>query len=194
MLSIPRLGELGWPDIVLGALLLFALLKGAKRGGISEIGGLLAIVVAIAAAILYRGQLDQSIGWMTHAASGVNHLLGILAAAVLGYVVVLLIASILNGVMRLPVLGTGNALLGAAMGAAKAAVLLWAVLYVALFFPLPQGMRGDLSRSILAGYLTLPNARIDHALESVVPAVAAPYIDPLFARHRLPHRANGSGW
>ncbi|TAM61398.1 CvpA family protein [bacterium] len=184
--------HLGWPDVVLGALLLFALLKGIKRGGVREVGGLLAIAAAIAAAILYRGQLDQNIGWMTHASAGVNRLLGVLTAAVLGYVVALLVVSVIDRVMHLPVLGTGNALIGGAIGLAKAAVLLWAVLYVALFFPLPTGMRADLARSPVTLFLTSPNARVDHGLQTMLPSVVEPYAHPLFQRHTL-HRT-ATGW
>jgi|GEM_PF-358793 len=190
---MPSFQHLGWPDIVLGALLLFALLKGIKRGGVREVGGLLAIIGAIAAAVFYRGQLDRTIGWMTHAGAGVNRLLGLLTAAVLGYVVVMLIVSVIDRIMRLPVLGTGNALIGGAIGLAKGAVLIWAVLYVALFFPLPEGMRGDLARSPLVGMLTSPNVRIDRGIETIVPAFALPYVAPLFQRHELRGRP-GAGW
>ncbi len=183
--------HLGWPDVVLGALLLFAFLKGIKRGGVREIGGLLAIVAAIAAAILYRGQLDQTIGWMTHASAGVNRLLGVLTAAILGYVIALLIVSIVDRIMHLPVLGTGNALIGGAIGLAKGAVLLWAVLYVALFFALPSTMRADLARSPVVTFITSPNARIDHGLQTMLPPIVEPYVHPIFQRHALHHPRTG---
>lgn len=189
---MPALPRLGWPDVVLGALLLFALLKGIKRGGVREVGGLLAILAAIAAAIFYRGQLDQTIGWMTHASAGVDRLLGVLAAALLGYIVALLIVSVVDRIMHLPLLGTGNALIGGAIGVAKAAVLLWAVLYVVLFFPLPAGMRHALARSSVVGVLTSPNRNIDHGLKAMIPPIAAPYTDPLFQRHALGHTT--AGW
>ena len=189
---IDALRHLGWPDIVLGALLLFGLLKGVKRGGVREVGGLIALAAALAAAIFYRGQFDQMIGWISSAGAGVNRLLGVLVAAVLGYLIALLIMTIIDRIMHLPVLGTGNALIGGAIGVAKAALLLWAVLYVALFFPLPSGMRHDLARSPLVGLLTSPNVRIDRDLEAVVPPVAAPYVDPIFRRHELPHTT--AGW
>ncbi|MGZ3576945.1 MAG: CvpA family protein, partial [Vulcanimicrobiaceae bacterium] len=95
------------------------------------------------------------------------------------------LAWLLNTVAKLPVLGFGNALFGAGVGFVKGAILVWLILYVVLFFPLSRDIRADLHRSVLVGYLTQPDRRIDGAINGVLPWFARPFVKPYFARHRV---------
>ena len=73
---------------------------------------------------------------MTKLGPGSAHVVGMFGTGLLTYVVILVVARLLGTIAKLPVLGIGNALGGALIGFAKGAILLWLVLFIALFFPL----------------------------------------------------------
>jgi len=176
---------LGWPDLVGGAVLLLAALKGFKRGFVAELFGVLALVGAGIAAIAYPGSLDGFVASVTHAGPGAAHVAGLVLFVLAAYVVVTLVGAVLSSFARLPLIGIGNALLGAAVGLVKGAVLLWAALYVALFFPLTPGIRADLHRSQLVAVLTSPNDPIDGLLQGTLPPFARSYAGDLFKDHHV---------
>ena len=94
-------------------------------------------------------------------------------------------ARLLGTIAKLPVLGLGNSLGGAVVGFAKGAILLWLVLFIALFFPLSPDIRDGLHESQLAPYLTTYDAPLDEAILSTVPWFARPFVLPYFRRHHL---------
>jgi hypothetical protein len=63
--------------------------------------------------------------------------------AVIVYIAVLAVSWLLGRIAKLPIINIGNAAFGAVVGAAKAVVGVWAVLYVVLFFPLPADLHND---------------------------------------------------
>jgi uncharacterized membrane protein required for colicin V production len=107
------------------------------------------------------------------------------ATGLLTYVVILVVARLLGSIAKLPVLGLGNALGGALIGFAKGALLLWLVLFVALYFPLSPDIRDGLHESRLAPYLVSYDQPIDDAILSTIPWFARPFVLPYFRRHRL---------
>jgi hypothetical protein len=82
-------------------------------------------------------------------------------------------------------LGLGNALGGAVIGFAKGAVLLWLVLFIALFFPLSPDIRDGLHQSRLAPYLVTYDPPLEDAILSTIPWFARPFAIPYFRRHHL---------
>lgn len=174
-----------WPDILIGAILIVALLKGYKRGFVMELAGAIALVLSFITPWFYGGVLDKPLQQWAHLGPGSAHVVGMFAVGVLTYVAIMLLARAVNIVAKLPVLGLGNALAGGAIGVLKAAAAIWVVLYVALFFPLTRDIRADLHRSVLVQVITQPNARVDDAIVSTLPAFARPVLLPVFARHRV---------
>jgi uncharacterized membrane protein required for colicin V production len=174
-----------WPDLVIGALALVSALKGFKRGFVAEIGGFVALAAAIFAALHYPGTLDSTMRAVFHIDPGSAHIAGMISFAVLVYVVLLVIASVLSRIAKLPVIGLGNALGGAAVGIVKALIGVWAVIYVALFFPLPDGLRSDLHKSTLVAIVTSQNHQIDTLVQNTMPWFLRPITLPLFANHRV---------
>ncbi|MGH8164869.1 MAG: CvpA family protein [Rhodanobacteraceae bacterium] len=174
-----------WPDILIAAILVIALLKGYKRGFVSELSGAIALVLALITPWYYNGAFDRPIENTLHLGPGSAHVVGMFLTGIATYAVVLLIAWALNAVAKLPVLGFGNAIFGAAIGLIKGAILVWLILYVVLFFPLSRDIRSDLHHSTLATYITQPNARVDGAINGVLPWFARPFVHPYFARHRI---------
>ncbi len=174
-----------WPDLVIGGIALLFALKGYKRGFVSEIGGFIALVAAIWAALRYPGTLDGYVESMLHLGPGSAHVIGMTAFAALVYIALLVISGALSRIAKLPVIGIGNGIGGAAVGIAKALVGVWIVLYVALFFPLSEDLRGDLHRSSLVAFVTSPNPQVDVVVRGTMPWFVRPFVAPLFARHRV---------
>ena len=176
---------LGWPDVALGLVLIFGTLKGFKRGFIGELAGALALAFAIVAGFSYRGTWDA---WLLeHANLGVGsaHIVGLALYAIAAYIVVRGIGAALATIAKLPVIGTANALGGAAIGATKTTVALWALVYVALFFPLTAVLRDDMHQSRLVALLETPNRKIVENLRRSLPDFVRPFANDLFDRHRV---------
>jgi uncharacterized membrane protein required for colicin V production len=174
-----------WPDVVIGGLALIFALKGWKRGFVSELSGLVAVAAAIVAAVRYPGSLDDLARTYLHARAGAAHIVGMVVFALAVYLAVMAIAWIFGRFARLPVISLGNSAAGAVVGLSKALVGIWAVLYVALFFPLTHDVRSDLRHSTLASIVTGPNARFDALMRGALPAFAKPFADPMFVNHRV---------
>ena len=174
-----------WPDLVIAAVALLFALKGWKRGFVAEIGGFIALACALWAAFAYRGELDSYARDYLNLGEGSAHVVGMAAFAIAVYVVLMLLSAALSRVARLPVIGLGNALGGAAIGVCKAALGLWLVLYVALFFPLTPDLRHDLHRSQLVAYLAEENPRVDALIKGTLPWFVRPFAQPFFNRHRV---------
>jgi len=177
--------NVGWPDIMIGAIALIAVLKGYKRGFVTELSGAIALIASLVAPWFYNGAFDPFIQRYIHLGPGSAHVIGMFLTGIATYGIVLLLARLLNGIAKLPGIGLGNALGGAGVGLCKAAVGLFLVLYVALFFPLSPDIRADLHRSVLVHELTLPDDRIDNGIIATLPWFARPFARHYFERHRV---------
>ncbi|MBV8601978.1 MAG: CvpA family protein [Candidatus Eremiobacteraeota bacterium] len=176
---------MAWPDLVIVAILAIGALKGWKRGLVSEIGGFIEIVLAFWAAFHYNGAFDGLATSFAKAGPGSAHIIGMIGFAIAIYLVLLAISLALGLVVKLPVLGIANNVLGIPIGIAKAAVLVWAILYVALFFPLQSDVRDDLRRSSLVQLETQPNAQVDSAIVSTMPWFMKPFVSGFLKGHRV---------
>jgi uncharacterized membrane protein required for colicin V production len=174
-----------WPDIIIGGLALIFALKGWKRGFVSELSGLVAAGAAIVGAVRYPGSLDDVARNVLHAGAGAAHIVGMVVFALAVYLAVMAIAWIFGRFARLPVISLANSAAGALVGLCKALVGTWAVLYVALFFPLSHDLRSDLRHSTLAAIVTGPNSRFDAVMRGALPPFAKPFADPVFLNHRV---------
>ncbi len=174
-----------WPDLVIGAIAVIAGIKGFRRGFVKELGGAVALFFSILTPWFYNGALDGFISGITHLGPGSAHVIGMCLTGLITYAVLIAISMVLDKVARLPILGIFNAVAGAAVGLAKAAIFCWLVLYVALFFPLSPDIRADLHRSSLAAAVTAWDPTIDGMLYSTLPWFAKPVAEPFFKRHRV---------
>lgn len=179
------IGGLAWPDVVVVIVLAIATLKGYARGFVSELGGAVAVTAALVTPWFYNGGFDPQIERLLNVGPGSAHVIGMFGTGLVTYVVILIVARVLGTVAKLPLLGLGNAIGGAAVGFAKGAILLWLVLFISLFFPLSPDIRASLHQSRLAPYLVTYDAQIDDALLSTIPWFARPFVMPYFRRHHL---------
>ena len=174
-----------WPDLVIAAIVLVAALKGYKRGFISELAGAIALFASVITPFYYNGFGDGALEQYVHLGPGSAHVVGMFLCGFVTYAAIMAVAWFLNRFAKLPFLGLGNALAGAAVGVIKSTVFLAFVLWIALFFPLAPDLRADFHHSRLVAILTLPDQRIDDALNSVLPWFARPFVRPWFDRHRV---------
>lgn len=174
-----------WPDLVIIAILLLGALRGYSRGFVAELTGALALVAAVAAPFVYPGMWDKPLGDATHLGEGSAHVIGMLIFAAIAYILILYLGSLLNRIARLPILSIVNRFLGAVIGFAWAAVFVWVVLFVALYFPLSKDLRVDLGRSALVHVFEQPNGQIDTFLKQSLPWFAKPFSNGIFGRHRV---------
>jgi membrane protein required for colicin V production len=174
-----------WPDVVIILAALFGAWRGWRRGLIAELTGTIALTAGVAAAFWYPGMWDGAVADHTHLGPGSSHVIAMLGYAALAYGIVFALGSILAGIAKLPLVGTANAAFGTLVGVVQAGVFLWAVLYVALFFPLSRDLRADLHRSKLVAALEVANPRLDGTLRSSLPWFVRPFASGIFARHRV---------
>lgn len=174
-----------WPDLVILAFVLLFALKGWKRGFVAEIGGFIALAAAIWAALRYPGTFDTTIQQMTKVGEGSAHVIGMVAFALIVYIALMVISTMLSRIARLPIIGIGNGAGGAAVGVVKALLGVWAVVYVALFFPLTHDLREDLHDSKLVAFVSQDNSQVDNYMKSTMPWWVRPLVSPLFIRHRV---------
>jgi uncharacterized membrane protein required for colicin V production len=179
------IGGVAWPDIVIIIVLALSTIKGYARGFVSELGGAVAVAGALTTPWFYNGAFDPQIEALLHLGPGSAHVVGMFATGLCTYIVILIVARLLGGIAKLPLLGFGNALGGALIGFAKGAILLWLILFIALFFPLSPDIREGLHQSPLASYLVTYDAQIDDAILSTIPWFARPFVLPYFRRHHL---------
>ncbi len=178
-------GYIGWPDVVVVAILAIAAIRGFARGLLAELGGVVAVVVALAAALYYNGMLDTGLARAFKMNPGEAHITGVVLSGLVVYGVIMLVLWLIGRRLTLPVLGAGNAIGGGIIGLAKGAILLWVVLFIALLFPLTQQVRGDLQRSKLVGVLAQQNKRVDDAIYSKLPPAVQPFVQPIIQRQQL---------
>jgi membrane protein required for colicin V production len=174
-----------WPDIVIGAVALLGAYKGYRSGFVDELTGIIALVAAIVAGFYYNGAWDSTVQGFSNLGAGSSHVLGMLAFAATIYALVVILGVVLGRIAKLPVLGIVNAILGAGVGLVKALVFVWAILYVALFFPLPSDLRADLHHSAFVTDLTQPNGQLDDKFHNSLPWFAKLFATPFFNRHRV---------
>jgi uncharacterized membrane protein required for colicin V production len=179
------IGGIGWPDLLISVILLIGLAKGFSRGFVSELGGAVAVAAALVTPWYYNGAFDPWLEQNVHLGQGSSHVIGMFLTGIITYAIVLAASWVLSRFAKLPILNIGNALGGAAIGLCKSAILVWLMLFVALYFPLSPDIRADLHRSKLAAYFTQPNERIDHAVLSTLPWFARPFFLPYVRRHRI---------
>jgi uncharacterized membrane protein required for colicin V production len=179
------IGNVAWPDAVIIVVMVISTVKGFARGFVAELGGAIAVVAALVTPWLYNGAFDSQIGHLFKVGPGSAHVIGMFATGLVTYVVILIVSRVLGTIAKLPVLGLGNALAGAVVGFAKGAILLWVILFIALFFPLSRDIRDSLHQSLLAPYLVTYDQPIEAAMLSTIPWFARPFVLPYFRRHHL---------
>lgn len=176
---------ISWPDLVIILIAIIFAVKGWRRGFILEIGGFIALVAAVGAAIGYPGIFDAFTRDLFNISEGSAHIVGMLAFAILVYVTLMVLSAVLSRFAKLPVFNVVDAVGGAAVGVVKSVVGVWIVLYFVLFMPLATDVRGDLKRSGFVALISQADKPVDDVVKSNIPWFMRPMTQPLFDRHKL---------
>jgi uncharacterized membrane protein required for colicin V production len=174
-----------WPDLLFAAVIALAVFKGFTRGFVKELGGLIAIAAATIAPWYYNGSADWIIAKYTDLGPPLAHAVGMIGTSLVAYLIVMTVVLIIGTIVKLPILGAGNKLAGAIIGFAKGYALIWAVLFIALFFPLTPAIRTNLHESHLAPFFTAGDSNVDNGIISAAPEFARPFLQPYFANHHV---------
>jgi uncharacterized membrane protein required for colicin V production len=176
--------QFGWPDLLIGLICCFAAVAGFRRGFVGELSGTVAILFALITPWFYQGNMDAAIQVVTRLGPGSAHVIGMFIVGVATYVIVRVIARLVDRVAHLPVLSIFNRVGGAGIGLIKGLLFCWVLLYIALFFPLSPDLRSDLHRSPFVIGLSQNYGPVDTTLKNVMPWFARPFVNPYFWRHR----------
>lgn len=174
---------MAWPDILIALIVALTTFKGFGRGFVKELAGAVALFLALLTPWFYNGSLDKTIDGITHVGPGSAHVIGMVLTGVATYAILIALSFVLDKIARLPILGIGNAILGAVVGFAKGAIFCWVILYVALFFALTPDIRAALHQSRAVAILTQYDDAIDADLKKTIPWFARPFVNPFFWRH-----------
>lgn len=174
-----------WADVAIFAVLALTTARGYWRGFIGELAGIVALAAALIVPFYYNGILDDPIHNVTGAAPPIAHIAGMGISSVFAYLAIVIVASIFGRIKKVPVLGFGDALAGAAIGLLKGAAFIWVALFIALFFPLNKPIRDSLHKSYLATAIVADDATIDRAVQGAIPTFVLPWVAPFFKRHHV---------
>lgn len=164
-------------DIVILVILCTFFVMGFTRGLIKQAGSLVGYFVAMWAASHYYGIVADYIkkglsGWQPFLAGPLSILVGFLGAYIIAYFLWHLFINLVDGVFRLfsivPFLNMTNRLGGAAMGLVEGVLLLSAVAYVVLNFPLSREFSDKLRKSAIVPMLEQVSGLVKPLLPSIV--------------------------
>jgi Colicin V production protein len=154
-----------WPDLLFAAVIALAVFKGFTRGFVKELGGLIAIAAATIAPWYYNGSADWVIAKYTDLGPPLAHAAGMIGTSIAAYLIVMVAVLI--------------------VGFVKAYALIWAILFIALFFPLTPAIRSNLHESHLAPFFTAYDSNVDDGILWAAPEFARPFLKPYFANHHV---------
>lgn len=174
---------MAWPDFVIAFIVLLAGFKGFQRGFVKELAGAVALFFAFITPWFYNGSLDKPIDGVIHVGPGSAHVIGMFLTGIATYAILIALSFVLDKIARLPILGIGNSILGAAVGLLKGAIFCWLILYIALFFALTPDIRLGLHQSKAVAVITQFDDSIDTNVKKAIPWFARPFVNPFFWRH-----------
>lgn len=128
LLFLRKKRQMGFIDIIIGALLVFGFYKGFKNGLFVELATLIAFFVGIFIAIKFSyiasGILEKNVSWSPKTIQVFAFILT-LGLVILG---IHLLAKLLSGIASFAFLGWANTLVGGIFGALKTALIIGVVL------------------------------------------------------------------
>jgi membrane protein required for colicin V production len=164
-------------DIIIFVILCTFFVMGFTRGLIKQVGSLVGYFVALWAASNYYGPVAEYIkrglsGWQPFLAGPISVLIGFLGAYIIAYFLWHLLINLVDGLFRLfsivPFLNMTNRLGGAAVGLIEGVLLLSALAYVVLNFPISQEFSDKLRKSAIVPALEQVSGIVRPLLPSIV--------------------------
>jgi membrane protein required for colicin V production len=176
---------MNWVDALVFLTLAAAFWGGYRNGLVRELIGLAAVVLAWFAAAGFAG---PTAAWMTaqwQLTPSVARVAAFWTVFLAVFVAVRAAGWLLERITKLPVISIVSGIGGGLAACVKAAVLLWAVLFVALFFPMAGDVRTALKNSPSAIFIDSFDAPVTAAIDAALPKLTRPVWHMVMKRHRL---------
>lgn len=176
---------MNWVDALVILSLGVAFWGGYRAGVVRELIGLAAIVIAWVLAGAFAGPFSDSLGVQLGVSIAVAHLIGFWLLFLVVFAAVRALGWLLERVATLPIVKVVSGLGGGIVAAAKSMVLLWLVLFVALFFPISPDVRAAMRASPLARTIDSLDTPAYSMLESALPRTVRIVAASILKHHRL---------
>lgn len=176
-----------WPDLLVALTFIVAFWGGYRNGVIRELIDLGSIILAWVIAGSLAGVLAAGLAPAWRLQDATAHLIAFWILFLVAFVALRAAGWALEKFAKLPVLRIASGVGGGVVACAKAVLVIWLVLFVALFFPIAPDVRSALKASWSISTIELLDrpaiALLDKSLP--FPWYTRPFIEPSLRRHHL---------
>jgi len=176
---------MNWVDALVFLTLAVAFWGGYRAGVVRELIGLVAIVLAWVLAGAFAGPFAESLLAQWGLSVSVAHLIGFWLLFLVVFAAVRAGGWLLEKAASLPIIKVVSGAGGGIVACAKAVLLLWFILFVALFFPISGEVRSALRASPSARTLDALDAPAYAMLEEAMPKPVRVVTAEILRHHRL---------
>ena len=174
-----------WADGLVALTLAVAFWGGYRSGVVRELIGILAIILAWVLAGAFAGLLSEALQQRFGLSQGAGHLAAFWLLFLVVFAGVRAIGWLVERFTSLPLLRVASGIGGGFVACAKALLLLWLVLFVALFFPISRDVRATLKSSASVGVIVALDRPAFAMLNESLPNSARPFARFILAHHHL---------
>jgi len=176
---------MNWVDGLVILTLAVAFWGGYRAGVVRELIGLAAIVLAWVLAGAFAGPFADSLAAAWGTSVAVAHLIGFWLLFLVVFAGVRALGWLLERFASLPIIKIVSGIGGGIVASAKAVLLLWFVLFVALFFPISSDVRDAMRNSSTARAIDALDTPVYAMLEGALPKPVRVVAAALLKHHRL---------
>ncbi|HKW44878.1 MAG TPA: CvpA family protein [Candidatus Eremiobacteraceae bacterium] len=176
---------MNWVDALVVLTLAAAFWGGYRNGLVRELVGLAAVVLAWFGAAAFANPAAEWIAAQWGLAASVARVAAFWSVFLALFVAVRAAGWLLDRVAKLPVINIASGIGGGLASCVKALVLLWAILFVALFFPMDNDVRSALKTSPSATFIASFDAPVTAAIDAALPRLARPVWHVVMRKHHL---------
>ena len=176
---------MNWVDALVFLTLAVAFWGGYRAGVVRELIGLAAIVIAWVLAGAFAGPFSDALGVQLGVSVSVAHLIGFWLLFLVVFAAVRAGGWLLEKFASLPIVKVVSGIGGGIVAAAKSVLLLWFLLFVALFFPMSPEVRTAMRSSPSARAIDSLDTPAYAMLESALPRSVRVVASSILKHHRL---------
>ena len=174
-----------WADVLVALTLAVAFWGGYRAGVVREAIGMLAIILAWVAAGAFAGTMSPALQKTLGLSPASAHLVGFWLVFLFTFAVTRAAGWALERVTAQPVLRIASGIGGGIVACAKALLVLWLVLFVALFFPIAKDVRAILKRSPTVETIEVLDRPAYAMLTASLPQRTHPFVRMFLDHHHL---------
>jgi membrane protein required for colicin V production len=174
-----------WVDALIILTLAAAFWGGFRNGLVRELVGLAAVVLAWIAAAAFANPAADWIATQWTLSPSVARVVAFWTVFLIVFVGVRAAGWLLERITKLPVINILSGVGGGLVSCAKSLVLLWAILFVALFFPVDNDVRSALKTSHGAMFIEAFDEPVTAAIDAALPKLARPVWHVVMKKHHL---------